>query len=118
MEIKWYKPRYILWLALGLTIGLRLFFIHIQFFNVDEAVSAVAANAILDGGLPYLDAIGHRGPLTYYAYSLIFAIWGKNHMIAVHWIYLFLTLVITGLVWLTGYQIKGNILLDIQDMFD
>ena len=110
MEIQWSKPRYILWLALGLTIGLRLFFIHIQFFNVDEAVSAVAANAILDGGLPYLDAIDHRGPLTYYAYSLIFAIWGKNHMVAVHWIYLFLTLVITGLVWLTGYQIKGNIL--------
>ena len=108
MKINLSKPRYLLWLALALTVGLRLFFIHIRFFNVDEAVSAVAANAILDGGLPYLDAIDHRGPLTYYAYALIFAIWGKNQMIVVHWIYLFLMLLLTSLVWLTGFQIKDK----------
>jgi hypothetical protein len=108
MFSKWMKSGYLLWMAWGLTIILRLFFIHIRFFSVDEAVSAVAANAILDGGVPYLDAIDHRGPLTYYVYALIFALFGKNQMIILHWVYLGVMLVITGLVWCMGYQIKGK----------
>lgn len=89
----------LLFLACILCLGLRLPFHHITFFSVDEAVSAVAGAKIVEGGLPYRDAIDHRGPLTYYAYAGIFAIAGQNNMQAVHTVYLILILGLTIGIW-------------------
>lgn len=98
----WRHPRFLLLLALILSLALRLPFHHISFFSVDEAVSAVAGSTILEGGLPYRDAIDHRGPLTYYAYSAIFAFSEANDMGAVHSSYLVLMLLLIYGVWFLG----------------
>jgi len=34
-------------------------------WNMDEAISACAAVSINLGGVPYRDAVDHRGPVTY-----------------------------------------------------
>lgn len=70
-------------LCLG-ALALRVPGVLTPIWNLDEAVSACAANAILDGGIPYRDAVDHRGPVTYYAYAAVFALFGANNMIAVH----------------------------------
>src|SRR5262249_23572201 len=52
--------------------------------DVDESVSALIANAWLDGGVPYKDAIDQRGPVTYLIYAVVFALFGRGNMTAVH----------------------------------
>ncbi|MEM7367521.1 MAG: glycosyltransferase family 39 protein [Bacteroidota bacterium] len=92
----------LLCLILLLSLGLRLPFHHITFFSVDEAVSAVVGSSILEGGLPYKDAIDHRGPLTYYAYAGIFALTGSGDMAGVHTIYIWLYLGLSLGIWWIG----------------
>lgn len=104
--IRFYSQfRNLLFLSIVFSVGLRLIFLHVTFFSVDEAVSAVAGNTILEGGLPYRDAIDHRGPLTYYAYALIFQIFGKGNMTGVHFLYAWLIGFQTLLVWDIGRKI-------------
>ncbi len=105
-SLRW-SPRSVLLLSLLLTVGLRVPFLPITFFNVDEAVSAVAAEAIRDGGLPYRDAIDHRGPLTYYAYAVVFALMGEGSMWAVHVGYLLIVLAMQVLVFGLGKWLHG-----------
>lgn len=52
--------------------------------DVDEAVSALIANNWLEGGVPYRDSIDQRGPVTYILYALVFVLFGKGNMTAVH----------------------------------
>jgi len=83
-----------LWLSVGIIMLVRLPFLHISFFSVDEAVSAVAAIEIMEGGLPYRDAIDHRGPLTYYFYAAVFSLLGQGNMVAIHGAYFLIHLLI------------------------
>lgn len=69
------------------------------FWNIDEAVSACVANTIVDGGLPYRDSVDHRGPGTYYVYALIFWLFGKNNMDAVHICLAFVVMAIEALLY-------------------
>lgn len=78
---------------------------EIPFFSVDEAVSAVVAQEIVEGGLPYRDAIDHRGPLTYYFYALIFEAAGDWNMAAVHVAYALLLCLIAAILFFTDKQI-------------
>ncbi|MEM7655101.1 MAG: glycosyltransferase family 39 protein [Bacteroidota bacterium] len=95
------KPIHVLGLALIVSLGLRLPFVGVTFFSVDEAVSAVAGTTILDGGLPYRDALDHRGPLTYYAYAGLFGAFGTTDMLIIRLAYLGLILLIqAGIFWL------------------
>lgn len=77
-------------------------------FSVDEAVSAVIGQEILEGGLPYQAAIDHRGPLTYYLYAGFMAIGGDWNMGAVHTGYLFVLLLIALLLWRMGGRYGGQ----------
>lgn len=97
-------------LALSWTLFSRGLFLPITFFSVDEAVSAVAAETILDGGLPYRDAIDHRGPLTYYFYAFVFLIFGHGNMVAIHSIYIVLILLSTLLVFKIGSYLHSSTL--------
>jgi 4-amino-4-deoxy-L-arabinose transferase-like glycosyltransferase len=106
VSFRW-SPSLLLLLALLLALGLRLPFLSVTFFSVDEAVSAVAAESIRAGGLPYRDAIDHRGPLTYYAYAAIFALVGKASMGAVHLVYILLLLGIQGLLFVLGKWLRN-----------
>ncbi|MBN2120928.1 MAG: glycosyltransferase family 39 protein, partial [Candidatus Omnitrophica bacterium] len=70
--------------------------------NIDEAHAAVIANSILEGKMPYKDAIDHRGPATYYLFALIFFLFGKNNMLAVHYCLIVLVALETFLIFMLG----------------
>ena len=100
-------PAALLVLASLLYVGLRIPHLHIMFFNVDEAVSAVVGMTILEGGLPYVDAIDHRGPLTYGFFALIFSLFGDWNMLAVQGVYTGLHVVMAVLLFLLGKKLDG-----------
>lgn len=56
----------------------------VPFFNIDEGIFCSFANTILNGGLPYRDVVDTLAPLTSYFFAVIFLIFGKNNMLAVH----------------------------------
>lgn len=78
----------VLWLRWP-TLGARL-------WNVDEAIHAAAARAIVDGGVLYRDAVDLRAPLSYYAEAAVFALAGENNLWAMR---LFIALLIAGTAW-------------------
>lgn len=74
------------WLAAAtaLALAVRLPFDLRPLYIVDEAVFALGARAILEGGLVYRDVWDHRGPLLHYVYAVVFALVGLDSMVAVH----------------------------------
>ncbi len=67
-----------------IAVLLRAPYVTVPFFNVDEALIAVMADTILDGGVLYRDVWEHQTPVAYYIYALVFFICGKNNMTAIH----------------------------------
>jgi 4-amino-4-deoxy-L-arabinose transferase-like glycosyltransferase len=85
IEVERRSRLYLALLVLGLVaLALRLPGLPVPLWNVDEAVSAVVANSLLDGGVVYRDAVDHRGPVTYFVYAAVFALFGRNDMLAIH----------------------------------
>lgn len=84
---------------------LRLPTVSTNFFNMDEGIGAVAANAILDGGVYYRDAIDQRGPVTYYIYALVFKLFGRNNMAAIHCALILVILIISAFLYFIGVLI-------------
>jgi hypothetical protein len=79
---------------------LRLPLVDISFFfSVDEGVNAVIGNSILDGGIVYRDTIDHRGPITSYIYAFIFLLFGRNNMLAMHIVLIFLVFSIAAIIY-------------------
>ncbi|MGE0704627.1 MAG: glycosyltransferase family 39 protein [Vicinamibacterales bacterium] len=59
----------------------------------DEAIYAVVANTIVDGGLPYESAIERKPPLLFWTYAAVFQLagtfnWVALHMVALVWVLL------------------------------
>ncbi len=67
-----------------LSLCLRLPTFQIPLLDVDEAQFAGYANALLSGGIPFIDSVDTKTPAIYCFYAIIFAIFGKNNMAAVH----------------------------------
>lgn len=73
-----------------------------QFYNMDEATTAIVAKTILEGGIPYRDIADQRGPVTYSLYALVFRTAGIYNMTAVHLAHAVLLAVLTLLVFRVG----------------
>ncbi len=84
------------------VLGCRLPGCGVMIWHVDEAPSAVIANVILDGGLPYRDSVDHRGPVTCLVYAFIFHVAGRNNMFALHLALTGLMVVLVWLMWRLG----------------
>ncbi len=63
---------------------LRAPYASVPFFNVDEALIATIADILLDGGVLYRDVWEHQTPLAYCIYSVVFILFGKHNMTAIH----------------------------------
>jgi predicted membrane-bound mannosyltransferase len=64
--------------AVILVITSRMSSYGVAIWNMDEGVTAAIAEVILNGGIPYLDAVDHRGPATYYIYAAWFNLLGGD----------------------------------------
>src|ERR1700730_17046219 len=85
-----------------LTVATRLPLIqHPQPFD-DEAAYSVAANGIIDGGLPYVDAIERKPPLLFWTYAAVFKVAGKYNWVALHFVALLWTLATMGGLYVIG----------------
>ena len=75
-----------------LTVVTRLpALLHPQAID-DEAIYSVVANAIVDGGRPYVDAVERKPPLLFWTYAAIVAVGGKYNWPALHAVALVWTL--------------------------
>lgn len=50
----------------------------------DEVVYSIVANEIVDGGLPYVDAVERKPPLLFWTYAAVFKLAGKFNWPALH----------------------------------
>lgn len=79
-----------------------------RIWNVDEGECAVIAHIILDGGIPYRDAVCQRAPVTYYLWALTFWMFGKNNMVAIHGVLAVLLISVAILVYAIGGQVGAS----------
>src|SRR5215467_6957932 len=95
MGVLTHSSRRFLLAALGillLTIAIRLpSLVHPRAID-SEAMYSVIANEIVDGGLPYADAVERKPPLLFWTYAAIFKIAGKFNWKALHVVSLMWTL--------------------------
>lgn len=94
-------------LLAGFTLWLRWPTFGFGIWNLDEAIHATAARAILDGGVLYRDAIDQRTPLSYYAVAGVFAVFGENNLWAVRAAIALLITVTGGLLLAAGRRLSG-----------
>lgn len=99
----------VLWflLIVLLVLMLRWPTFSSRIWNGDEAIQATIANVILEGGLPYKDAVCQRAPVTWYFFALIFWFFGKNNMLAIHAALAILIIITTIIIYGIGRQV-GN----------
>jgi 4-amino-4-deoxy-L-arabinose transferase-like glycosyltransferase len=71
-------------LLLLLTFAVRLPSFLRPLMDIDEAEYAAIACRMLDGGLPYRDAVEIKLPGILYLYSGVFALFGRYNMLAIH----------------------------------
>ncbi|HPJ34117.1 MAG TPA: hypothetical protein PK358_04730 [Spirochaetota bacterium] len=77
--------RYILWIA-GLIFVLRIPTLYQHIVDIDETAFSEFARIIMNGGLPYVDAIDNKPPLTYYFFYLVYAFSGTGSLYVIHWV--------------------------------
>jgi 4-amino-4-deoxy-L-arabinose transferase-like glycosyltransferase len=90
----------------ALALWLRWPGLGFSLWNVDEAIHAAAARAILDGGVLYRDAIDQRTPLSYYAVAGVFAVAGENNLWAVRLLVALLVAATGGLIFVAGAALR------------
>ena len=71
-------------ILLAIVLLLRLPAFWTPILDVDESQFAGFANALLDGGLPYVDSVDTKPLGIYWFFAAIFLLFGRNNMIAVH----------------------------------
>ncbi|MDY6968626.1 MAG: glycosyltransferase family 39 protein [Spirochaetota bacterium] len=76
--------------------------------DIDETVFSEFANIIIDGGIPYVEAVDNKPPLMYYFFSSIYLIFGKNNLIAVHFITTIIVMLTAILIYFFGKEIKNE----------
>ncbi len=66
----------------GLILRIPYLFHAMQ--DIDEGSHAAVATVLMDGGLPYLNAVNNKPPGIFYIYLATFYLFGKYNMIAIH----------------------------------
>jgi 4-amino-4-deoxy-L-arabinose transferase-like glycosyltransferase len=96
--------RYCLGLIL-LTVLIRLpALVHPSAID-DETVYSVVAHEMLEGGLPYRDAIERKPPLLFWTYALVFRVAGKYNWPALHAVGIAWVLLTMAGLYLIGYRL-------------
>jgi 4-amino-4-deoxy-L-arabinose transferase-like glycosyltransferase len=67
------------------------YFVH-TLQDIDEGSHAAVAATLMNGGLPYLNAVNNKPPGIFYIYKITFLLFGRYNMTAVHMVTFFWTL--------------------------
>lgn len=79
----WFS-HYFVWILLGATIFFRMASLWTPLLDVDESQFVGYAQALLDGGKPYVDSVDTKPLGIYWFFAIILSLFGKYNMIAVH----------------------------------
>ena len=109
------ETRLAFWKSAGLILAVLLIatllrlpmFTTFEFFSVDEALTSVTAAKILEGGIPYRDAVDHRSPLTNYVYAAVFGATDVYNMDALRVAFHILFLLTLVFIILLGKRLFG-----------
>jgi 4-amino-4-deoxy-L-arabinose transferase-like glycosyltransferase len=71
----------------------------------NEAIYSMVANEIIDGGLPYIDAVERKPPLLFWTYAAIFKAVGKYNWKALHAVSLVWTLATMAGLYVIGKRL-------------
>lgn len=97
--------KYILWIA-GLIFALRIPSFYQHIIDIDETAFSEFASIMLGNGLPYIDAVDNKPPLTYYFFYLVYYFTGLRSLITVH-VVTTLWVILTGaVVYIFGTKLK------------
>jgi hypothetical protein len=61
-------------LLTGLIFVLRIPVLYQHIIDIDETAFSEFASIMLNGGLPYIDAVDNKPPLTYYFFYCIYVL--------------------------------------------
>ncbi|MBN1569533.1 MAG: hypothetical protein JXA73_16940 [Acidobacteria bacterium] len=97
-------------IALILLFG---FFLRIPYFfhtmqDIDEGSHAAIATALLNGGLPYIDAVDNKPPGIFYVYLVTFFLFGKYNMAAVHMVTFLWTIATAAILGILAKKLEGD----------
>lgn len=98
----------VLLVLVGGTWWLRAPSFGFKCWNVDEAIHASIARALLDGGVLYRDAVDQRTPLTYCVMAGILALAGETNLHAVHASVAVLVALTSWLLFLLARRLAGT----------
>lgn len=99
--------RHILWIA-GLIFVLRIPSLYQHIMDIDETAFSEFAKIILNGGVPYIDAVDNKPPFTYYFFYLVYSLSGISNLIIIHFVTL-LWVIFTGFgVYLFASKFRGE----------
>ncbi len=87
---------------------LRIPYLFHTLQDIDEGCYAAIAAILMDGGLPYLDAVENKPPGIFYVYLWTFYLFGKYNMAAVHLVTLIWTLCSGILLSILAYRMGGK----------
>ncbi len=93
-------------LIAGLIFVLRIPVLYQHIIDIDETAFSEFASIMLNGGLPYIDAVDNKPPLTYYFFYFVYALTGFKSLITVH-IFTTIWVIITGIcIYVFGNKLK------------
>jgi len=76
--------------------------------DADEGEHAAVAAVLMDGGLPYADAVANKPPAIFYIYLVTFIFFGKYNIIAVHMVCFLCTLCTAAVLSILANKMGGK----------
>src|SRR5262245_1387747 len=102
------QRRWINLVIIALVVILRVPTLLPSIYTTDEGYYGTIANDILDGGAVYHTAVDTKPPGMYYIYAAVFQVAGRNNLLAVHILAIFVVVATALIVWRIGARVANE----------
>jgi hypothetical protein len=102
------QSRWVNLIIVALVVILRLPTLLPSLYNSDEGYYGIIANDTLDGGMFYRTAVDTKPPGIYYVYVAVFKLAGKNNLLAVHVLAIFVVIATALVIRRTGTRVGDD----------
>ena len=103
-----YQSRWVTVIIIALVVILRSPTLLPSMYVSDEGYYGTIANDILDGGAVYHTAVDTKPPGMYYIYAAVFQVAGRNNLLAVHILAIFVVAATARVVWRIGARVAND----------